>query len=172
MGAGQQEDPSRPGEAWGLHHLVCRRHPIQGSRPGSLPSSPYSQPHAPPGVPRCSPRVPSKQKSTHPELSDTGDHRGSKNRYGLFTCFPSEKPAQREGPGPGHPRLPLVQPSGVLWTEAGCHIMGLPFTDTWTERAKLFHHQITVNTLVFSEALNILREGSKSPLDCEDDRTV
>lgn len=69
-------------------------------------------------------------------------------------------------------RLPLVQPSGVLWTEAGCHIMGLPFTDTWTERAKLFHHQITVNTLVFSEALNILREGSKSPLDCEDDRTV
>lgn len=73
---------------------------------------------------------------------------------------------------PGHPRLPLVQPSGVLWTEAGCHIMGLPFTDTWTERAKLFHHQIIVNILVFSEALNILWEGSKSPLDCEDDQTV
>ena len=134
------------------------------SRPSSWVSALLSLLPAPclPGVPGCPPRAPSKQKSAHPELSDTSDHRGSQNRYG----FPSEEPAQREGPGPTWTPTPALGPA--IWGAL--------------DRGRVSHHgthrhldregQVVSPPNAWSEALNILWEGGKSPLDCEGDRTV
>ena len=134
------------------------------SRPSSWVSALLSLLPAPclPGVPRCPPRAPSKQKSAHPELSDTSDHRGSQNCYG----FPSEEPAQREGPGPTWTPTPALGPA--IWGALDRGRVSHPGTHRHLDR----EGQVVSPPNAWSEALNILWEGSKSPLDCEDDRTV
>lgn len=112
-GQGSGEDPSRPGEASGPPPPCVQAAPH--SRLSSWVSALVSLLPAP-----CSawgtsmfPSSAQQAEITHPELSDTGDDRGSENRYGLFTCFPSEKPAQREGPGPAWTPTPALGPA--IW---------------------------------------------------------